>query len=174
MNLNKARRYKARKGPRAPVAGSDPCRISKRQPNRLPLPHPRPLTPPRRRNGMLRSATGRITASVRSADHQPRHGALGAAQELADQGADARRKRRARGLGRRPASAASPARNARDLYSYDKALGPEKAVHCLVSVYPIKVEKLRDNFPEAGQRKRKWFRRKRPRATWPSQSCRAC
>jgi len=50
-----------------------------------------------------------------------------------------------------------PGKKCAGLYSYDKALGPEKAVHCVVSVYPIKVEKLRDNFPEAGQRKRKWF-----------------
>ncbi|SEN07031.1 8-oxo-dGTP pyrophosphatase MutT, NUDIX family [Gemmobacter aquatilis] len=47
------------------------------------------------------------------------------------------------------------------LYSYDKALGklpgPRASVPCLVAVYPLKVDALANRFPEAGQRKRKWF-----------------
>lgn len=48
------------------------------------------------------------------------------------------------------------------LYSYDKLLGkaaaPKGALPCVVAVYALKVEKLARSFPEAGQRRRKWFR----------------
>ena len=42
-------------------------------------------------------------------------------------------------------------------YSYAKALGPRLAVPCLVEVYPLRVERLAGQFPEKGQRRRKWF-----------------
>lgn len=47
------------------------------------------------------------------------------------------------------------------LYSYDKLLdkpkGPQVQVPCVVAVYALKVNKLANSFPEAGQRRRKWF-----------------
>jgi 8-oxo-dGTP pyrophosphatase MutT (NUDIX family) len=43
------------------------------------------------------------------------------------------------------------------LYSYQKALADGRAVTCVVSVYPIEVSALDDDFPERGQRQRSWF-----------------
>lgn len=50
-------------------------------------------------------------------------------------------------------------------YSYEKILGrqskaapdPQRSVTCLVAVYPVRVDQLRDVFPEVHQRRRKWF-----------------
>ncbi len=42
-------------------------------------------------------------------------------------------------------------------YLYNKALGPRMAVPCTVEVYPLRVERLAAQFPEKGQRRRKWF-----------------
>ncbi len=42
------------------------------------------------------------------------------------------------------------------LYSYTRDIGDEKQVPCVAMVYPVRVETLSDEFPEAGQRKRKW------------------
>ncbi len=45
------------------------------------------------------------------------------------------------------------------LYSYIKLLGPQRAneVPCVVAVYPIRVSKLVDDFPEREERRRRWF-----------------
>lgn len=47
------------------------------------------------------------------------------------------------------------------LYSYEKGLGkgpgPQVYVPCVVAVYPLKVDRLLTRFPEAHQRRRKWF-----------------
>lgn len=45
------------------------------------------------------------------------------------------------------------------LYSYVKLLGPQRSneVPCVVAVYPIRVNKLVDDFPERDERRRKWF-----------------
>ncbi|WP_233192654.1 NUDIX hydrolase [Acidimangrovimonas sediminis] len=45
------------------------------------------------------------------------------------------------------------------LYSYTKVLGPDRStgVPCVVAVYPIEVRKLAGKFPEAQERRRKWF-----------------
>ena len=50
------------------------------------------------------------------------------------------------------------------LYSYDKWLPDKPSLPCVVSLYPLKVRKLRKKFPENGERKRKWFPRKRAAA----------
>ncbi len=42
-------------------------------------------------------------------------------------------------------------------FFYDKATGPGQAVPCLVTVYPLRVTRLRNRFPEMLQRQRKWF-----------------
>lgn len=42
-------------------------------------------------------------------------------------------------------------------FSYEKTFGPAVAHPCLVAVYPLHVDRLADEFPEQGQRKRKWF-----------------
>ena len=48
------------------------------------------------------------------------------------------------------------------LYSYHKDLGPEQgSVPCVAMVYGVRVNSLADEFPEAGQRKRKWLRPQR-------------
>ncbi len=43
------------------------------------------------------------------------------------------------------------------LFSYDKVLSVEVSVPCVVAVYPLRVTRLRDSFPERKVRKRKWF-----------------
>lgn len=44
------------------------------------------------------------------------------------------------------------------LYSYLKAMGPEEGQPCIVEVFPLRVRNLAEDFPEKGQRRRKWFR----------------
>lgn len=49
------------------------------------------------------------------------------------------------------------------LYTYDKVLA--KGVQpCIVSVFPVEVDRLRDEFPEKGQRVRRWFKQKKAAA----------
>jgi 8-oxo-dGTP pyrophosphatase MutT (NUDIX family) len=43
------------------------------------------------------------------------------------------------------------------LYPYRKVLAPDRSVPCLVSVYAVKVSRLRRRFPERKERRRKWF-----------------
>jgi 8-oxo-dGTP pyrophosphatase MutT (NUDIX family) len=43
------------------------------------------------------------------------------------------------------------------LYSYSKVVAPERAVPCVVAVYPLLVKSLRSRFPERGQRRLRWF-----------------
>nr|WP_241427614.1 NUDIX hydrolase [Fertoeibacter niger] len=48
------------------------------------------------------------------------------------------------------------------MFAYDKALvrgpGPEaSSVPCMVAVYALQVSRMVDRYPEAGQRRRKWF-----------------
>ena len=46
------------------------------------------------------------------------------------------------------------------VYSYDKVLdraGQAQAVPCVVAVYPMQVTTLRKDFPEASERRTKWF-----------------
>ena len=43
------------------------------------------------------------------------------------------------------------------LYSYLKRQDSKRSLPCLVMVYPVKAKKLASRFPEAGQRRRKWF-----------------
>ncbi|MEP3299051.1 MAG: NUDIX hydrolase [Pseudoruegeria sp.] len=49
------------------------------------------------------------------------------------------------------------------IYSYQKDIGDD-ALPCVVAVFPVKVKRLHDNFPEAKERKRKWFSRKKAAA----------
>ena len=42
------------------------------------------------------------------------------------------------------------------LFSYTKGVDGQD-LPCAVMVYPVKVKDLKDDFPEAGQRKRKWM-----------------
>lgn len=42
------------------------------------------------------------------------------------------------------------------IYSFIKKLEDKTALPCVAMVYPVKVSKLAKDFPEAGQRKRKW------------------
>ena len=50
------------------------------------------------------------------------------------------------------------------IYSYLKALDSKDRLPIVVAVFPIKVGKLAKTFPETGQRKRKWFTRKKAAA----------
>jgi 8-oxo-dGTP pyrophosphatase MutT (NUDIX family) len=43
------------------------------------------------------------------------------------------------------------------LFRYAKVMSPTFAIPCIVTVYPLKVSKLRRRYPESGQRRRKWF-----------------
>jgi 8-oxo-dGTP pyrophosphatase MutT (NUDIX family) len=42
-------------------------------------------------------------------------------------------------------------------YTYDKGLPGGKSVECLVDVFPMRVTRLLDKWPEAKQRRREWF-----------------
>lgn len=50
------------------------------------------------------------------------------------------------------------------LFSYLKTLDREDRLPIVVPVFAIKVRRLADKFPEAGERKRKWFSRKKAAA----------
>lgn len=43
------------------------------------------------------------------------------------------------------------------IYSYDKMMDDGSLQPCVVSVYPVEVARLKSNFPERGQRDRRWF-----------------
>lgn len=43
------------------------------------------------------------------------------------------------------------------IYSYTKQLEKGDGLPCMVSVYPLRVKKLLDDFPERKERRRKWF-----------------
>jgi 8-oxo-dGTP pyrophosphatase MutT (NUDIX family) len=43
------------------------------------------------------------------------------------------------------------------LYPYRKIIGPDRAIPCVVTVYAVKVSRLRARFPERKERRRKWF-----------------
>lgn len=43
------------------------------------------------------------------------------------------------------------------MYGYQKRQNGDEPLHCIVTLFPMKVKRLIDDFPEAGQRKRKWF-----------------
>lgn len=42
-------------------------------------------------------------------------------------------------------------------FGYDKTYGSKEAVPCTVTVFPLKVRRLLERFPERDQRTRKWF-----------------
>lgn len=42
-------------------------------------------------------------------------------------------------------------------FPYVKVMGADKGFPCEVAVYPIEVRRLREDFPESDQRRRKWF-----------------
>ena len=43
------------------------------------------------------------------------------------------------------------------IYSYIKGMSGEDDLPCVVALYPLKVKKLADDWPEKGERKRRWF-----------------
>ena len=43
------------------------------------------------------------------------------------------------------------------IFSYDKTVTARQVAPCVVAIFPMRVKKLRRDFPEAAQRKRKWF-----------------
>jgi 8-oxo-dGTP pyrophosphatase MutT (NUDIX family) len=43
------------------------------------------------------------------------------------------------------------------IYSYSKVLTPSEALPCVVALFPLKVLKLENDFPERRERRRKWF-----------------
>lgn len=47
------------------------------------------------------------------------------------------------------------------IFSYSKDADDLGALPCLAMVYAVKVETLADDYPEAGQRRRKWMSRKK-------------
>ncbi|SMX43853.1 hypothetical protein COL8621_02395 [Actibacterium lipolyticum] len=50
------------------------------------------------------------------------------------------------------------------IYSYNKTVQNKVTLPCVVAVFPIKVKRLSDDFPEKGERKRKWFSLKKAAA----------
>ena len=50
------------------------------------------------------------------------------------------------------------------LFSYLKRVDRKTRLPCVAMVYPVKVSKLSKDFPEAGERKRKWFSPKKAAA----------
>jgi len=47
--------------------------------------------------------------------------------------------------------------NCLGIYSYNKELELGEQLPCVVAVFPVRVKKLRRTYPEAEQRRRKWF-----------------
>ena len=43
------------------------------------------------------------------------------------------------------------------LFRYDKLMSPQAALPCQVEVFALRVARLKDKFPERGERRRKWF-----------------
>ncbi len=43
------------------------------------------------------------------------------------------------------------------VFSYIKRLSKGRKLPCVALVYPVRVKRLAEEFPEAGQRRRKWF-----------------
>ena len=43
------------------------------------------------------------------------------------------------------------------IYSYTKMIDRSETLPCVVAVFPVRVRAIRDDFPEAGERRRKWF-----------------
>lgn len=50
------------------------------------------------------------------------------------------------------------------VFGYTKKIDKTIRFDCLVMVYPVRVKRLMKDFPEAGQRKRKWLTRKKAAA----------
>lgn len=50
------------------------------------------------------------------------------------------------------------------LFSYHKILPQDGGLPCVAMVYPVRVRALADDYPELGQRKRKWMRPKKAAA----------
>lgn len=50
------------------------------------------------------------------------------------------------------------------MYGYQKKMEGGDPLHCIVSLYPVKVKRLADDFPETGERKRKWYSPKKAAA----------
>ncbi|AXI55662.1 hypothetical protein SuNHUV7_25000 (plasmid) [Pseudoseohaeicola sp. NH-UV-7] len=47
------------------------------------------------------------------------------------------------------------------LYSYTKVIAPKAGLPCVAMVYPVAVKSLQSDYPEAGERRRKWFSQKK-------------
>ena len=47
------------------------------------------------------------------------------------------------------------------LFSYKKDIGQSQPMPCIALVYPVHVSRLETDFPEKGERRRKWFRLKK-------------
>jgi len=47
------------------------------------------------------------------------------------------------------------------LFSYQKSIGNNQTMPCIALVYPVQVSALETDFPEKGERRRKWFRLKK-------------
>ena len=43
------------------------------------------------------------------------------------------------------------------MYAYDKAMEDGTHLPCVVTLFPLKVQHLASDYPEAGERRRKWF-----------------
>ncbi|MHC0053284.1 NUDIX hydrolase [Actibacterium sp. D379-3] len=50
------------------------------------------------------------------------------------------------------------------IYSYDKLMPDSAPLPCIVAVFALKVKRLAPDFPEKGERKRKWFTLKKAAA----------
>ena len=50
-----------------------------------------------------------------------------------------------------------PAKKAIGAYEYDKVANDGSSLRCRVTVFPLAVERLDAEWPEAGQRQRQWF-----------------
>lgn len=47
------------------------------------------------------------------------------------------------------------------IYAYTKSMGKKDDLPCMVAVFPMRVRKVKSNYPEAQERRRKWFSRKK-------------
>ena len=51
--------------------------------------------------------------------------------------------------------------NCLGIFSYTKEISDESQLPCVVAIFPLKVKKLEDDWPEKADRERKWFTQKK-------------
>ena len=97
--------------------------------------------------------------------HLARHGPLDRAQGLADRRGLAPHEAAAREAWEEAGVKGDVGATCLGLYPYIKVMEDGPDLPCTVALYPIRVRRLADDFPEARSRRRRWMGRKRAAAS---------